>query len=176
MYYLQYGESETPLNSERLNTMFNLTALKSAAGRMTGQTEILEGYFAGGLWAAAADGHISRDEALSIKTSAMADPLLTKLFNPADMERIFASLSAKLKAAGDFAEACRKELIDIAGKPDEVRHAVYLAVYKVTAADGNVDDDEREVLGKVADALNILKEDAGDIENTVKGGVTFDDW
>lgn len=156
--------------------MFNPTTFKSAFGRFTGQTDILEAYLAGGLWVAAADGSISKEEAMTVKASAESDPLVSKLFTAKDVGNTFQSLTATLRSAPDFAKACEKELRDVAGKGEEVAQAVYLCLYKTANADNNVDADERAVLNRAAMALGIIDADRDAIEATVGKTVTFEDW
>ena len=155
--------------------MFSVANLKVMAGKLTGHTDILEAFFAGGLYIAAADGSIDREEAMSVKASATASPFLSKLFQPSDIEKLWPQFTAKLKQ-GDFRANCRKELEDVAGESDDVRHAIYLAMYQTAAADGNVDDDEKAALRECAELMNITTADVADIEGSVDGGVTFDGW
>lgn len=156
--------------------MFSMTNFKSIAGRFTGQTDILEAYLAGGLWVAAADGSISKAEAENVKSSAVNDPLVSKLFSASDVTKTFEELASKLRAAPDFAKACEKELRDVAGKGEDVSHAVYLCLYKTANADNNVDADERSVLNRAAIALGIIDADRDAIESSVGSTVTFEDW
>lgn len=156
--------------------MFSLASIKAAAGTLNGMTDILEAFFAGGLYIAAADGSIDRSEAMSVKASATASPFISKLFKADDIEVLWPKITAKLKASPNFREACLKELKDVAGERDEVRQAIYLAMYQTAAADGNVDDDEVKALHVCADALNLTSQDVAEIEAQVADGVTFEDW
>ncbi|WP_269581945.1 tellurite resistance TerB family protein [Roseibium sp. Sym1] len=154
--------------------MFNFKAFaQTAIGRITGHTDILEAYLAGGIGMAAADGRIDREELEQVRASAKADEFVTRLFSEDVIDSTMNKMVQKIKASG--MAAIDKELEDIAGEDDPIRHAVYLCIYKTAKADGVLDPAEVKMADKYAGLLNITPADKAGIEDSVDDNeIVFD--
>ena len=154
--------------------MFNVgTFLKGAVGTLTGQTDVLEAYLAGGIGMAAADGRVDREELDAVIAAACADDFVSKLFTEADIRTTMDKLVQKIKTGG--MAAVHKELEDIATNDEGTRHAVYLCIYKTAKADGVLDPAEVTAAEKMASTLNITPGDKAAIESSVDDNeIVFD--
>lgn len=157
--------------------MFKLKGFfQSVVGAISGDKDILEAILFGGVWMAGADGSISKAELASVETSAINDEFVKRIYSADVIKDTMSSVVQKLKVGGPA--AAEKELIDIAHREENIRHAVYMSIYRVAAADGNVDGEERKLANRIAAALNLTNEDRDAIEdlaNPVKGGFIFED-
>lgn len=156
--------------------MLNITDLKAGLGRMTGHTDVAEAYFGGGLYIAAKDGTVDRDEVMAVKNGAKASDFLLQLFNADDLDRIWDKTTAGLKGQADFRAACLKEVRDIAGEPEIKRQGVFIAMVQTANATDGVDPDEMEGLHEVADALNLSVTDRDEIIATVVDKAVKIEW
>lgn len=140
--------------------------IQTFAGRFTGDTDILEGVLAIGIGVAAADGKISRDEVATTVASAKGNALVSRLFSGDVIDATKDKFLEKVRASG--MDAVYKELRDLSGREQEVRHAVYTCGVNVAAHDG-IDSKEQAILNKCANILNILSEDKEEIEKNAVG-------
>jgi tellurite resistance protein len=148
--------------------------LQSAAGRITGDTDVLEGMLAIGIAVAMADGVLGKKEVEAVVTSANGNPLVQRLFSTDVVGQTKDKFLAKLRASPNM-ETAFKELRDLAGREESIRHAVYAGGCSVAAADGSVDAKEQKLLDKCADILNITAEDKKEIEaGALAGRIVID--
>lgn len=156
--------------------MFNKLGMKSMfqtlAGRVSGQTDVLEAILAIGMGAAAADGKVTRAEVDTVLTSAKGNPVVSKLFTADVVEATMSKFVAKMQSLK--MGAVWKELEDCAAKPEEIRHAIFTAGVSV-ANHGGIDAAERTFLDKAAKTLNIFDDDRNTIiSSVVSDNVEFD--
>ncbi|MBN9520721.1 tellurite resistance TerB family protein [bacterium] len=115
--------------------------------------------FAGILLAASAvDGHIASEE-ISTLINTISRMKLYSNFNDDKYGRMFDRLMKMLKKHGaiELTERCAPEV------PDDLRETVFANACDIVLADGVVEDEERELIEKLQNELEIPGDEAMDI-------------
>lgn len=128
--------------------MFSGSEGKSAFGAHEGFAGIL-------LAAAAADGHIADEEAQGL-WRAIERMKLYSSFTPDKFNKLMDTLLKILKKGGPEAlvEKCVPAL------PERLRATAFCNAVDIVLADGSVEDDEKELIEKLQQALDIDDDDA----------------
>jgi len=133
----------------------NLFGGSESSGRGITKHEAFTGIL---LAAAAADGHIADEEARSLWTTIERMKLFSN-FTPDKFNRMIDVLLKILKKGGPelLIEKCVPEV------PDELRETVFANACDIVLADGVVEDEERELIEKLQNELEIPGDEAMDI-------------
>lgn len=110
------------------------------------------------LAAAAADGHISEEEAQGLWTAIERMKLFSN-FTPDKFNKMMDTLLKILKKGGPdmLVDKCAPAL------PDELRETAFANACDIVLADGVVEDDEKEMMERLQHKLEISGDDAMDI-------------
>ncbi len=131
-------------------------ASREVAADYSHNKDYLEAVCAAAALVANADGNISDQERTKTVSVLTNHPTLGKMYRQPDIEAT-ADVMFKRAKDGSGRQLLARELDDIKGRPNGAQMAedVYLVAQDVAAADGEIGDDEKIVLGKIASRLGV---------------------
>jgi tellurite resistance protein len=138
--------------------MFGKLAEKLSAGfsRLNGRTDLLEGIAAAAALVAAADGDIADEEVGTVIEALANHATLSKAFKQGDIERITDAMLRRAKGGASGRLGLMREFSEAKSKSsvEDLEMLLVIAI-DVSNADGNLDESERKVLNKIAQALGL---------------------
>ena len=130
--------------------------LAGGAKRMQGRTDLLEAVCASAALVAAADGDVADEELEATVSAVKANENLRVAFKENEIEACIDKMLSRAAGGRVGRMNLMKELDDI---PQEDGEMVLLTALDIAEADGNIDDDEKAVIDKIAKKFG-LKADA----------------
>lgn len=134
--------------------------LGNGVSRLSGKTDLLEGIAAAGILVSAADGEMESEEIAVLIETLQNHEVLAKAFTPSQIEQVVQKMinRASPNAAGKIGMvgklALEKEVKEVKAKSTTEDIEVLLAILiDVSAADGEVEPQEKVVINKIANML-----------------------
>lgn len=128
--------------------------LSGGARRLWGRTDLLEAVCAGAALVAAADGNIDDSEIEATMKAVGANETLKTAFAQNEINGCIERMIDRANGGRVGRMGLYKEIEDVAANQED-GEVVLLTAMDIADADGNMDDDERAVLDKIAQKLGL---------------------
>lgn len=124
--------------------------------KLSGRTDLLEGIAAAAALVAAADGEIEDEEVGAILDALTNHPTLSKAFKVSEIERVADTMLKRAKGGAAGRLGLMREIEEAKGRSstEEIEMLLVIAI-DVSAADGEVEKEEKVVLTKIANKLGL---------------------
>ncbi|MDQ2066717.1 TerB family tellurite resistance protein [Xinfangfangia sp. CPCC 101601] len=133
-----------------------LEKLSGGFSRLSGRTDLLEGIAAAAALVAAADGDIEDEEVVAVLAALENHPVLSKSFKSSEIERIADTMLKRAKAGAAGRLGLMREIEEAKARSsvEDLEMLLVIAI-DVSNSDGEMEPQEKVVLGKIAKTLNL---------------------